>query len=162
MRKKQLTVSAIRYGSVIAVSLLLWSHSAFADEIHDAAQVGDLAKVKSLVGKNHDILSSRDERGITPLYYAALNGRTEVVRFLIERGSDVNEALSNGMTPLHVAASKYKDIVLLLVNNGADVNLNSYDGSSPLHSAAYSGNIEIAEILLNKGAKINTPDNGHL
>ena len=159
MRKKLRTVSAIGYGSVIAVSLLLWSYSAFAGEIHDAAQVGDLAKVKSLVGKNHDILSSRDDRGITPLYYAALNGRTEVVKYLIERGADVNETLSNRMSPLHVAASKYKEIVLLLVNNGADVNLNSYDDSSPLHSAAYSGNIEIAEILLNKGAKINTPDN---
>ena len=93
------------------------------------------------------------------MYYAALNGRTEVVKFLIESGCDVNETLSSRMSPLHVAASKYKDIVLLLVNNGADVNLKSYDGTSPLHSAAYSGNIEIAEILLNKSAEINTPDN---
>lgn len=159
MIKKQHIVSVILYCAVILVSLLFWSNASFSGEIHNASKNGDLAKVKLLVEKNHELLSSKDEHDITPLYYATLNGHKEVVEYMIESGCDVNEKIKNGMTPLSSAAFKYKDIVLLLLNKGADVNMKSYSGNTALHFAVSNGNHEIAELLLDKGADVNAADN---
>jgi len=47
--------------------------------------------------------------------------------------------------------------VKLLISRGKRVNVRNrnYDGNSPLHFAVENGNLEIAEVLLNAGAKID-------
>jgi uncharacterized protein YgiM (DUF1202 family) len=47
--------------------------------------------------------------------------------------------------------------VKTLISKGKRVNVKdkNYDGNSPLHFAVENGNLEIAEVLLNAGAKIN-------
>jgi hypothetical protein len=47
--------------------------------------------------------------------------------------------------------------VKMLISKGKRVNVKdrNYDGNSPLHFAVENGNLEIAEVLLNAGAKIN-------
>ena len=49
-----------------------------AAEIHDAAQIGDKAKIEKLLKKGLDV-DARDKNGETALYEAATNGYTEVV-----------------------------------------------------------------------------------
>ena len=44
-------------------------------------------------------LNAKDERGCTPLAWAARNGHLEVVDYLIGKGADVNIASFGGMTP---------------------------------------------------------------
>jgi serine/threonine-protein phosphatase 6 regulatory ankyrin repeat subunit B len=159
MIEKHFIVNVIRCCFVIIISLLFCSYSAYSNEIHDASKIGDLPKVKELIGNNHDLLSSRDERGITPLYYAAMNGQRDVVDFLIQNGCDINESLKNGMTPLCTAAFKHYDIVSLLIEKGADVNHKTYSGDTALHFAVLNGNYEITKILLDNGANVNDADN---
>ena len=58
-----------------------------------------------------------------------------------------------------VAAVKTKDIktVETLVQNGADVNAADKHGTTPLIQAVESGSVEIAALLLSKGADVTLP-----
>lgn len=51
---------------------------------------GDSDRVESLLDANGGLVGQRDESGATPLHYAALDGRREIARLLIERGADIN------------------------------------------------------------------------
>ena len=66
-------------------------------------------------------LNSKDNRGWSPLHWAALYGHTDIARFFIDKGAEVNAKDKNGCTPLHWAAKKgHADIVRILLNAGAD------------------------------------------
>ena len=49
-------------------------------------------------------LNRADQYGRTPLYYAAENGKREVVALLLKLGADRGKADKGGQTPLDVAA----------------------------------------------------------
>jgi ankyrin repeat protein len=72
-------------------------------EIHDAASSGDAAKVKALLTVDPSLISSRDEKGLTPLHVAALRGHRDVTELLLANAAIV-DAEADGMTPLHAAA----------------------------------------------------------
>ncbi len=59
-------------------------------------------------------------KGYTPLFWAILYGETDIVKFLAEKGADVNAVAENGKTPLSVASeSGNEGIVEILKSNGA-------------------------------------------
>jgi ankyrin repeat protein len=75
------------------------------NEIHDAAESGDLAKVKALVKEHPDLVFSRDSDGATPLHLAADKGRRDVAELLLANKADVNARDTLlGFSPLHSAA----------------------------------------------------------
>ncbi|MDP1928132.1 MAG: ankyrin repeat domain-containing protein [Thiobacillus sp.] len=105
--------------------------------------------------------------GETPLHWAAsgVNGfgkQVDLVEFadvLISHGADVNKKTGEGRsykTPLNYAAeSNNLPVAKLLIARGADVEGG---GSSPLSSAGVNGDfVEIAQLLVENGAKVNTP-----
>jgi ankyrin repeat protein len=76
------------------------------EQLHFAAQDGDLNRVVELVEKGYPI-NAFDELDKTPLHYAAEKNHHHVVSFLIESGADVNAYNENnaGNTPLREVAS---------------------------------------------------------
>jgi hypothetical protein len=94
----------------------------------DAVERGltDGAKVDELVGG----------LGAPLLSLAALQGRTEVVNLLIDRGADVNVVARDGGSPLHAAAFLgHEKAVETLVEHGANVNAANARGETPLDVA---------------------------
>ena len=96
--------------------------------------------------------------------WAIQNGRAEIVKRLIEEGTNVNETVHDGWcpssspqrTPLMVACDKgFTEIVSLLVDKGADVNVKDKWKRTALMFACQKGYIEIVSILLCKGADTN-------
>ncbi len=84
-------------------------------------------------------VDARDDRGFTPLRYAAgSSNNPEVLRTLIRAGANVNATSLNEGTPLFSAAfsSKNPEILTVLINAGATVNVQNLDGSTPLSMAA--------------------------
>lgn len=105
-------------------------------------------------------VDARDDRGFTPLRYAAgSSNNPEVLRTLIRAGANVNATSLNERTPLFSAAfsSKNPEILTVLINAGATVNVQNLDGSTPLSTAArFNQNPEIVRVLINAGAKLET------
>lgn len=92
--------------------------------------------------------------------FAAFNGHTAVVRFLEEKGAEVDTRDINGRTALMYASSgPYLDTVALLLSKGSDVNVQgTLEGFTALMTAAAEGQVEIVRHLLDHGADRNLED----
>ncbi|KAI1075644.1 ankyrin [Whalleya microplaca] len=89
-----------------------------------------------------------------------------LVRFLIDRGANVNHEATLGIrqTPLQAAAEESSlAIAEFLLQRGAEVNGKpaEYYGGTALQFAAMSGNCNIAALLLERGADLNAPPSIH-
>jgi len=90
--------------------------------------------------------------GETPLMIAALHGRLDWVRRLLDRGAAVNR---DGWTPLHYAASGPEpQVVQLLLDRGARIDAPSPNRSTPLMLAARYGDERNALLLVQRGADL--------
>jgi ankyrin repeat protein len=70
------------------------------EKLLDAAKRGHLADVKAIAQSHPDLLNQRDDLGATALHHAAFAGHRDVVRTLVEHGTDINAADGEfGATP---------------------------------------------------------------
>jgi ankyrin repeat protein len=87
---------------------------------------------------------------------AALRGRTEIVKLLLDSGVDLNRPTSSGSTYLHDAALKGQaKVVQLLIARGARLDARDRNGAAPLHDAALGGNTDVIALLLDHGCAID-------
>ena len=90
--------------------------------------------------------------------------RMEIAWLLLERGGDANAIDLNGDSVLSLAAgfggggAMLSKVVTRLLTSGADVNLRNGRGETPLMSAAWSGRLDIARTLIEKGANVSARD----
>ena len=112
--------------SSIALLLVAFSATAMAGDIQIAARDGNIAKVKALLHKNPQLVSSTDQYGWTALLWAADKGRKEVVELLLAQNADVNARDTAGETPLQIAVlNDQMEVAELLL--AAKVNVNARD-----------------------------------
>ena len=71
--------------------------------LHYACRVGNLDHVQYLVDKLHCSIDEADAHDSTPLYLAALTGRNEICRFLLERGAKCDENDGDAARVFYVA-----------------------------------------------------------
>jgi hypothetical protein len=97
------------------------------------------------------------EEVVTWLYIAAQEGHLPVVKLLLDRGADVNPAMTNeGYTPLLIAAREgHLPVVQLLLDRGADGSQANDDGNTPLLIATQQGHLPVVQLLLDRGADVN-------
>eukprot|EP01121_Diplochlamys_sp_Union-15-3_P007592 TRINITY_DN1946_c0_g1_i3.p1 TRINITY_DN1946_c0_g1~~TRINITY_DN1946_c0_g1_i3.p1 ORF type:complete len:496 (-),score=44.64 TRINITY_DN1946_c0_g1_i3:83-1540(-) len=95
-------------------------------------------------------INNEDERGYTPLHYAARRGRLKIIKFLVAHNGDINkQSTHNGKTPLHLTIESGSISVLdYLVCRGADPSIVDHHGRNSLHHACiHSRLLSLAYLL---------------
>ena len=101
-------------------------------------------------------LDARNASGENALMLAALRGRIELLRRLLDRGAEVNQP---GWAPLHYAAAHAgavdgagAEMVALLLEHSAYIDAESPNGTTPLMMAARYGEAGAVRVLLESDA----------
>jgi len=108
----------------------------------------DTAEFRSHIQTISDANSAREDNNKTVLMYAVWVGNADAVKYLVEKGADINAQDSGGATALHLAAWKgYTPIALYLIEKGASGSAMSTEGMTPLDIAIMRQNREIVEAI---------------
>jgi ankyrin len=129
------------------------------------------------VGINRGGIPDRGARaaisgGMTPLLYAARDGRLEEAKFLVAAGADVKLADPNAIQPLLMSVlNDHLDVARFLLDHGANVNGEDFWGRTPLWAAVDLRNMDLdhgidkgvdrtpvfdfVKLLLDRGANVN-------
>jgi ankyrin repeat protein len=82
--------------------------------------------------------------GLTPLLYAARDGRLESARILVKAGATLEQVEANGITPLLMAiANNHIDVARFLIEQGAQINVSDWYGRTPLWAAVEARNMDV-------------------
>ena len=129
------------------------------NEFSDAVVYGDFEKVKKMIYNNPNIINSKDKYGFSALHNVMCEEQFEIVKYLINKGADVNIQNDQGIAPIHLAC--YVKNVELLIKAGANINMKDKEGNTPLSILTAEGeeSIEVIRYLLLKGADRNIKNN---
>lgn len=151
-----------------------------ATPLSEAVTSGSAAMIQALLGAGADPKTLTTEDGETVLMTAARAGNVDAVRILLDRGADVNarEKYKGQTALMWAAAERHPDIVKLLLDRGADWKIRSSDretrlprlsaassvtpmargGFPALLYAAREGDVQTAQVMVDKGVDLNYGD----
>lgn len=144
-------------------------------ELLAAIEKGSFEEVSNLLFSNKltAFTESQRDKGAYQIIRSAAGKKDKVMlSLLLTKFSEVNYALAFGSPPLFKSVlSGNEETVKLLLDKGAEVQVNcsedlirttypytSYRKLTALHLAAREGYLNIADLLLNRGADINEKD----
>jgi len=104
-----------------------------------------------------------DDKGRTPLAWAAHNGHIDVMTLLLQHGAHIDAQDNTGSTVLSFAISQQdhecaRNTARFLIDLGGNVNSQDNYGVTPLSYACQRRHIGVAELLLQRGADVNLRD----
>ncbi|KAK6526024.1 Histone-lysine N-methyltransferase [Arthrobotrys megalospora] len=119
-------------------------------QLNWATYHGDVETVeKMLEGDRNLDINFRDDWGATPLFWAAQNDHSKIVKLLLDKRAQVDPKNPDGRTPLHQATVRgSKEVAQVLLGRGADPQSQDRWGEEPLSSARARKNWELVYLLL--------------
>lgn len=154
----------------------------------EALQRGDRKLVRELLNEDPDLAGARTNGGVSVVLLAVYYGEPELAQLMVQLGAPISifeaaalgdperarelleadpelaEAVApDGFTPLGLASFfGHPEVVALLLECGANPNHASHNAQevAPLHSAAAGRHLEIARMLLDRGADVHAVQAG--
>ncbi|XP_051122739.1 uncharacterized protein LOC127245757 [Andrographis paniculata] len=124
-----------------------------------AARQGHIATAKYLVERGADP-SIASELGATALHQAAGIGDTDLLKFFLTKGVNVDLQSDAGTPLIWAAGHAQPEAVKVLLENNANPSANTEDDITPLLSAVAAGSLACLELLIKAGASVNTSAGG--
>ena len=126
-------------------------------DLFEAAAVGDVLRIEDILTADPGAAHAFTGDGWTALHLGAGFGTPESVDLLLQHGAQVDAISRNAQRnqPLHaaVALSRNAEAIRLLLAHGADPNATQVGGFTPLFSAASANRRDLAELLIENGAR---------
>ncbi|MDJ1482516.1 ankyrin repeat domain-containing protein [Cytophagaceae bacterium YF14B1] len=106
-------------------------------DIHTAIVKDDIKALQQHIEAGTDLNEKDPFGGSSPLITAALFGKTEAAKMLIDAGADLNFKNKDGSTPLHTAAFFCRpEIVKMLLDKGVDKTIRNNFNATAYESVA--------------------------
>jgi hypothetical protein len=106
-------------------------------DIHTSVLTENTEALKQHIAAGTNINEKDPFGGSSPLISAALFGKTEQVKILVDAGADINFQNNDGSTALHVASFFGRpEIVKILLDKGADKSIKNKYGATPYDGVA--------------------------
>jgi ankyrin repeat protein len=155
--------------------------SGVEQEFLEAVRKANTGRIAELLKQNPDVIKARTTNGITPvllavyaghpniaeallatgiepnIFEAAATGRVSRVRELLKQNPELIKAYSaDGWTALHLNFGNL-EIVKVTLESGADIDAISKNAfkATPLQGAAAMQKLELARLLIARGANVN-------
>lgn len=125
----------------------------FTSALHWAAYWGIPYVMEICLSDQRANLNFIDGNKMTPLLWAAIEGNTEMVQMLLDKGASLNADTVS--TPLVEAVRNgHYELAQYLIDIGADVLDTDKNGFSVLHTVCFYGDAKLAQMLIASGASL--------
>jgi len=129
------------------------------EELHNAAIIGNIDKMKKALTKNLFFaaasINAPSIDGTTALHLAAKNSQIEAMHFLLENGADINICDNEHRTALHISAKNNQEkAVQFLLENNADIHIRDSKDLDAFLYALQVKNENMAVALIPKDKKL--------
>ncbi len=122
-------------------------------KLWEASRQGDVEAVERSL-KFIDDIDTRNDKGWNAIILAAYHMKEDVVRFLVERGADINSTNHKGTSVLMYAKSatvndgcRDMSMLVAVLSMGADLNHIDSEGKTVLDYAEENGEVEIVDFI---------------
>lgn len=114
-----------------------------------AATLGLVEDLERFLDDDPALVNARGAHGIPIMFHAAMSGETRVTDMLLARGGGegINAALHGAI--MHGRTNMVR---WLLEHGVTDLNTSNFEGKTPLQIASEHGEVEIADMLRERGA----------
>jgi ankyrin repeat protein len=117
--------------------------------------------VKFLVEQPGNSISKITHEGRTYLHWASMKGNSEIVAYLLSKGSDLTIEEEHGLTPAYLAAGNGGNVAMfeVFVKNGLDLKKKYKDGASLLMLALPTDkDFSVTNYFISKGLSVKDVD----
>lgn len=122
---------------------------------NDVAKIFELIDVVDInyICKDNNV--SVYDRYTTPLCAALSRSNIKIAKLLIDKGADLNISDRYGKTPLMLSLEN-KEFAELIINRSVDLDIKDNNGDTALILCAFHGYFDVAKLLVEKGADIES------
>jgi ankyrin repeat protein len=138
---------------LLVLFILCFNHLGYAAnpdyDLLQAAKNGNVEQLRSILSQGKASISSKNNYGVSALIFAANNGHVDCVRYLLERGANIDDRSNNGKSSLLWAARwGHVEVVRLLLEYGANSSIQDRDGLTVLMNAVQADSLDLVRLLL--------------
>lgn len=150
--RRNLSVESKPYETLVKLLVDAGAKDDGRTNLQRAVAAGDLDQVKKLIAAPVDVNETGPQK-ITALHLASEEGNKAILAALLQAGAKPDQADSQGLRPLHLAANA--EIARSLIAANAKINTGM---PSPLYMATITGKADVVRELVKHNANVEDSD----